>query len=184
MKLALPGFLKRADRPDHASQDVKTYTFPVSPSWFYSITTPDGTERWALSAASGATIYAQAPADTVVVPKTPLVIHQAAGAYLWKAREAGGVAGVDLEELTVEVPSLAAPLVIAEVRMRGAFHYGWAERLNLSGLRIVSVEGLTRVTEQLPMLLRSRGVRGSVQSEPRGGMVSRCHDARRVVTAV
>jgi hypothetical protein len=183
MRLTLPGFLHQSGRPGRAARDAKTETFPVSPNWFYSITTPDGTEHLALSVASGTTIYAHAPEDTVVVPRTPLVIHQAAGAYLWRARESGGVAEVDLDALTCEVSSVAAQLVIAEVRLRGAFRNGWAERLQVSGLRIVSPDGLARATGQLPALLGSRGVGGSLRVAGRGVAAVRC-DARGVPAAV
>lgn len=161
MKLPVPGFLTRVQRPERVPRGGAQETFPVSPRWFYAITTTDGSEHLALSAASGTTIYAQAPKGTVVVPRTPLAIHQAAGAYLWKAREGGGVVGSELDELELEVPAIAAPLVIAEVRLRGAFRHGWAERLQLQGLSIVSAEGLARATDRLPSLLSARGVGAS-----------------------
>jgi hypothetical protein len=153
------GFLRRTQRPRHSLLSVDPQLLPVSPRWFYAVTLPDGTQHVALSAASGATIYAQAPVGTIVVPTTPLAIHQAAGAYLWKAREGEGVTGADLEALTLDVSVLAAPLVIDELRARGAFQRGWAERLQLSGLRIVSPDGLARATERLPGLLDSKAAK-------------------------
>lgn len=154
-------------RPARSPLGGSVESFPVSPNWFYSVTAADGSKHLALSAASGATIYAQVPVGTVVVPQTPLAVHQAAGAFLWRAREGGGVAGEALEALEVEVPTMAAPLVIAEVRKRGAFRSGWSERLHLHGLKVVSPEGLTRATERLPLLLGKSGVGFSGSAAPR-----------------
>jgi hypothetical protein len=167
-RVSIPGwgFLRRTQRPRRSLLSVDPQLLPVSPRWFYAVTLPDGTQHVALSAASGATIYAHAPVGTIVVPTTPLAIHQAAGAYLWKARESGGVEGAELEALTLEVSLLAAPLVMAELRLRGGFRNGWAERLQLSGLRIVSDEALARATERLPHLLDSRARKGAGKVTP------------------
>jgi len=159
-------------RPSRIPAGGAVESFPLSPNWFYSVTTVDGTRHLALSAAPVATIYAQVPAGTVVVPQTPLEVHQAAGAYLWKAREGGGVAGAAMEALEVQVPTMAAPLIIAEVRKRGAFLLGWSERLQLHGLKVVSPEGLLKATERLPVLLGLSGAGGPVSAPRKGRMVA------------
>lgn len=166
MKIQVPHFMRRAQPPARTTHAPGAELLPVSPAWFYAVTLPDGTAHLALSVASGATIYAHAPEGTVVVPSTPLAIHQAAGAYLWKAREGGGVEGAELEALTLEVSLLAAPMVMAELRLRGGFRKGWAERLQLSGLRIVSEEALARATERLPHLLDAQARRAAGKVTP------------------
>lgn len=180
MSIPIPGFLRRAQRPGRAPRSVDPELLPVSPAWFYAVTLADGTQHLTLSAAAGTTIYAHVPSGTVVVPTTPLAIHQAAGAYLWKAREAGGVAGDDLEALTLDVSALAAPLVIEEVRFRGGFRNGWAERLQLSGLKVVSPEGLVRATCQLPSLLRTRGLGVGLPALPDGTPSAMVHGLRKI----
>lgn len=153
---ALPNLFARSQRPPRQSDAGAAEKFAVSPSWFYAITTTDGSEYLALSAASGATIYAEVPMGTVIVPTTPLTIHQAAGEYLRKARESGGATEAHQEALSLEVSLQAVPLVMTELRLRGGFRNGWAERLQISGLRIISSEALAKATDRLPQLLESR----------------------------
>ncbi|MCA4134282.1 hypothetical protein [Arthrobacter sp. M4] len=132
----------------------------VSPDRFYAVNTTDGSSYWALSSASGATIYAGAPHGTVVVPKVPTVIDQTAGAYLQSLRENSELNAEEMDRLLLDVPGVSLSLVISNIRRHNYFAEAWDERLGLTGLRIVSHEGLglsvARLTAQLQLHLGTK----------------------------
>jgi hypothetical protein len=132
-----------------------TELLAVSPDRFYAVNTTDGSSYWALSSASGATIYARAPHGTVVVPKVPTVIDETAGVYLQRLRDGGELEGGEMERLLLDVPNVSMGLIITNIRTHRYFAEGWDKRLGLTGLRIVSQKGfglsIARLTAQLQL---------------------------------
>lgn len=132
-----------------------TELLAVSPDRFYAVNTADGSSYWALSSASGATIYARAPHGTVVVPKVPTVIDQTAGVYLQRLRDGGELEAAEMERLLLDVPNVSMGLIITNIRRHRYFAEAWDKRLGLTGLRIVSQKGfglsIARLTAQLQL---------------------------------